>query len=505
MTIKRKDRLEFLLRTSVFYSQSWPLAVSRPIYRGKRESSVPKYLVCLRSGAMLYYADGLVCCSYQCLRMTNFLSHPTIEAIQTLLVIGNVLSYNMNPGISYVLLGRSFLLSRFLVTDWLGMTLRMGLALGLHVESSHFSAAERYRRRHVWWSMAWQDSHFSLSYDRPSTTAVCQPEIAKREGVKPGDYPYFESLCGVISLALKVVRSRMLSPHSQMSWENIQNYKDQIQKILIEARPYLRDPQYCTTPTEHLERNVLKLHSSYFSSELCRPALKATANTRDPQTARMRADCIDHLMTTVEAYVEMHAVSSHASRSWITLQRAISSIFLLAVTEESKSNAYFWTLLRKLKAIISERANAEFDYGSPQNASVDRSSLYNPLGQPTMNPVTGSPAALSSPAAAAAAADSQTQWAKPLTKTLRALDKLEAAFHASSPSIMRTAASPTYLNPATAMHPNANPMAPLPPSGMTPNLAPLAPQTPESTTSGEWTIPNILDRAQEYIHPPLWS
>lgn len=49
--------------------------------------------------------DILVCCSYQCLRMTNFLSQPTIEAIQTLLVIGNVLSYNMNPGISYVLLG----------------------------------------------------------------------------------------------------------------------------------------------------------------------------------------------------------------------------------------------------------------------------------------------------------------------------------------------------------------------------------------------------------------
>lgn len=76
-----------------------------------------------------------VCCSYQCLRMTNFLSQPTIEAIQTLLVIGNVLSYNMNPGISYVLLG---------------MTLRMGLALGLHVESSRFSTAERYRRRHTW-------------------------------------------------------------------------------------------------------------------------------------------------------------------------------------------------------------------------------------------------------------------------------------------------------------------------------------------------------------------
>ncbi|KAL4773336.1 hypothetical protein BDW60DRAFT_23461 [Aspergillus nidulans var. acristatus] len=437
-----------------------------------------------------------VCCSYQCLRMTNFLSQPTIEAIQTLLVIGNVLSYNMNPGISYVLLG---------------MTLRMGLALGLHVESSHFSTAERYRRRHVWWSMAWQDSHFSLSYDRPSTTAVSQPEIAKREGSKPGDYTYFESLCGVISLALKVVRSRMLSPHSQLSWESIQNYKDQIQKILIEARPYLRDPKYCITATEHLERTVLKLHSSYFSSELCRPALKS-ANARDPQTARMRAECLDHLMTTVDAYVEMHTVSPHAARSWITLQRAISSIFLLAVTDETKSNPQFWTLLRRLKAIISERVEAEFDYGADAAASAaapDRSPMINSLGQPISNPAGASPAALSSPAAAAVAIDTQTQWAKPLTKTLRALEKLEAAFHTHPSPLMTTGASPTYLNPVTAMHGTTNNIVPVSTSasasGMTPNLGSLPPHTPESSTSGEWTIPNILDRAQEYIHPPLWS
>ena len=38
--------------------------------------------------------------------MKNFVSQPTIEAMQTLLIIGNVLSHNMNPGVSYVLLGR---------------------------------------------------------------------------------------------------------------------------------------------------------------------------------------------------------------------------------------------------------------------------------------------------------------------------------------------------------------------------------------------------------------
>ncbi|CEN60415.1 Putative Fungal specific transcription factor domain protein [Aspergillus calidoustus] len=462
-----------------------------------------------------------VCCSYQCLRMTNFLSQPTIEAIQTLLVIGNVLSYNMNPGISYVLLG---------------MTLRMGLALGLHVESSHFSSAERYRRRHVWWSMAWQDSHFSLSYDRPSTTAVCQPEIAYREDSKTGERSYFETLCQVINLALEVVRSRMLSPHSQMSWRTIQDFKERIQRTMIQAAPYLRDQNYCTTATEHLERAVLKLHSSYFLSELCRPALKSTADTHDPATARMRSDCLENLMMTVEAYIDMHTVSSHASRSWIALQRAISSIFLLAVTDECKSNTHFWTLLRKLKAIVYERANAEFDYGGtaaadpstappastdPTNRSPSFSTLLGTPLNSTISPAAATAAtttaggSLSSPAAAAAAADTQTQWAKPLTKTLRALEKLEAAFHTRpSPSLLSTGASPSYLNPASAAYANTGgnafpPMtgagASAPASAMTPGVSSLPPPTPESSTSGEWSIPNILDRAQEYIHPPLWS
>lgn len=47
----------------------------------------------------------LVCCAYQCLRNCNFLSRPTPEAIQTLLILGDVLSYDMNPGISYVIFG----------------------------------------------------------------------------------------------------------------------------------------------------------------------------------------------------------------------------------------------------------------------------------------------------------------------------------------------------------------------------------------------------------------
>ncbi|EPS34917.1 hypothetical protein PDE_09881 [Penicillium oxalicum 114-2] len=438
-----------------------------------------------------------VCCSYQCLRMTNFLSQPTIEAIQTLLVIGNVLSYNMNPGISYVLLG---------------MTLRMGLALGLHVESSRFSSLERYRRRHVWWSMAWQDSHFSLSYDRPSTTAVSQPEIAYREGSTAGDLSYFETLCRVISLALEVVRIRMLSPHTQITFESIQAYKERIQRIMVEAKPHLRDAQYCSNSPEHLERVVLKLHSSYFSSELCRPSLKPTVDANSAATASMRRDCVSNLMTTVEAYIEMYQISSHAARSWIALQRAISSAFLLAVVEEAKLEPKVWSLLRQLESIIAERASHERAYDTDVTGTSS-GITSRPAGLSTYDSVTGvakpngpgqSMANPTSPTAVNP--EPQTQWAKSLAKTHRALQKLLTAFGTQQ---SRGTTGSSALFPQSSLHPTAptsmGSFVPPVSASMTPSIGSLPPPTPESSGSGEWTMPNILDRASEYIHPPLWG
>lgn len=56
------------------------------------------------------HADGrAVSCAYQCLRMLNYVSQPSVEVIQILLIIGNVLSYNMNAGASYTMLGMGIL------------------------------------------------------------------------------------------------------------------------------------------------------------------------------------------------------------------------------------------------------------------------------------------------------------------------------------------------------------------------------------------------------------
>lgn len=352
--------------------------------------------------------------------------------------------------------------------------------------------------------MAWQDSHFSLSYDRPSTTAVCQPDIAYRDDAKAGDLSYFETLCRVILLALELVRLRMLSPHSQLSFE-IQSYKERIKQIMVDASPHLRDAAWCSTTKEHLERVVLKLHSSYISSEICRPALKPSADLNNPDTVRMRQDCVSSLMMTVEAYIEMHNISPHAARSWITWQRTISSAFLLAVIDQAKSDSNIWNLLRQLEPIIAQRTASEraYDTGDVTATSTTTNMTSSSQGMNIYDPITG---AINPPGLVPPAIDPASPAAAPAipssAMTHRALQKLLA-----TPG--KQHARPSTRSPAYASQSNPNTAASMgsvvPPvsAGLTPSLGSLPPPTPDSSGSSEWTMPNLFDRG--YIQAPLWS
>jgi hypothetical protein len=50
----------------------------------------------------------IVCCAYECLRVVNYLSRSTLLDIQNLLVLGNVISNNMNAGVAWSLLGTPY-------------------------------------------------------------------------------------------------------------------------------------------------------------------------------------------------------------------------------------------------------------------------------------------------------------------------------------------------------------------------------------------------------------
>ncbi|KAE8151174.1 fungal-specific transcription factor [Aspergillus avenaceus] len=271
-------------------------------------------------------------------------AHQSVEVIQILLIISNVLSYNMNAGASYTLLG---------------MTERMCMSLGLHVETPGFSPHTTAARRRVWWAMAFQNSHFSLAYDRPSITMISQPEIPYDRKSMPGHRSYFETLCRIISVVLEMLRGLMLSHHSHLRYNEIREYKQRIERILADTTPHLRHAEHCVTLVDHIERTELRLHSSYYISSMCRVSLDPDSPLDGQRRALVREDCIANLMTTIEAFIELHKLHPHASRSWVSLQRTLASAFLLVANNNEQIHDKAWALIHKLESVIANHVTGD--------------------------------------------------------------------------------------------------------------------------------------------------
>ncbi|KAL2872536.1 uncharacterized protein BJX67DRAFT_11605 [Aspergillus lucknowensis] len=285
-----------------------------------------------------------ISCSYQCLRMLNYVAQPSVEIIQILLIINSVLSYNMNPGASYTLLG---------------MTERMCMALGLHVETAGYSPAQQEVRRRVWWAMAFQNSHFSLAYDRPSITMISQPNIPYYRKSMPGYRSYFETLSRIMQVVLESLRNLMISQHVHLRPHEIQEYVHRIRDIKAETSPHLRYREHCTTLADNIERAELRLHSSYYVSVLCRvsldPDIPMDARKRD----HIRDECLTSLASTVEAFIDLHTVSKYASRTWISVQRAIASAFLLLTHISNQPQPQIWDLIERLETVLADHVYSD--------------------------------------------------------------------------------------------------------------------------------------------------
>jgi len=225
--------------------------------------------------------------------------------------------------------------------------------------------------------LAWQDTWFSLSFDRPSTIAIGQPPIPYQPTSQPGGRTYFETTCRLISLTLEIVRERMFGGSLKVKPSTIVEYMERIRQILGDTQLYLRFPDCCFTLSHRLQKAFLGMHASYISAELSRSTLHINIAGAQPQLLALQKECIAYLVKTVEAYIEIHLIDARASRTWIAFQRSISCAFLLAVAERSKSDPMVMMILQKLEAILVEHAAADGLSESPQSDSSRPAMVLN--------------------------------------------------------------------------------------------------------------------------------
>ncbi|KAF2495336.1 hypothetical protein BU16DRAFT_460954 [Lophium mytilinum] len=347
------DILLFLInRASAQSSNDGPTGVTEETIYGKSLQWIGLLFAILASGCQ---CSGLprkereltsqvyVCCSFECLRFTNFLSHATLENIQTMLILGNVISNNMNAGVAWSLMG---------------LTVRLSQTLGLHrVCPPSVAPQVKAIRSKVWWALLWQDSLLSISYDRASSTTTIDHTVPLSQTSTPGTRTYVECMYRLCKVGLDIVRERQQPQNSNDALMRITEHRNQLQDIMFDAADYLKDSRRCRSMRDQLEHWALYLHVSYITSELCRPAISPSTAAFD-LSKTLRKTCIDSLANTVEAFLGLQNMTPFATRSWASVHRSLSSALLLGIIGESSRNERAKTLLMNLVSVLGELSSS---------------------------------------------------------------------------------------------------------------------------------------------------
>lgn len=260
----------------------------------------------------------------------------------------------------------------------LGLTNRLALSLGLHAASAKVNnsselvnSPSQLANSKTWWSVLWQDSVLSLSYDRASSTACVECPFPPLDTSARGGLSYPECMLRVCKVGLDAVRNRVLVQSIESRLERCEEMRVEVQQAHDQAADHLRDARKCRSTQDQSEHWLLQLHVNYTNSELCRPAISPSIAEFD-KSHRLRSRCVVHLVETVEAYIGLAHVAPGMTRSWSVIHRALSAALLLGILGEPLRNERLPGLLSTFIRLMREisRLNDGAELSPPIARSV---------------------------------------------------------------------------------------------------------------------------------------
>ncbi|KAM7187176.1 hypothetical protein V8F20_011101 [Naviculisporaceae sp. PSN 640] len=281
-----------------------------------------------------------ICSSFQCLRTANLFHKTDMNQIQAMALVGHSLRNNLETNSAWI---------------FMGATLRLAQSIGLHEAASmpatsQLDEAQERRKRqakHLWWTLVWQDTLLSITYDRPTTsiftttawtvpyTACCPQQTTKEQK----GHTFAEAVFHVCQIMLD--RSRQehaigpLQSGTPKTAEILEHSKRRLELTVQEAAPYFRDEAYCKTMQEHLERLALQIHVSYAACAIYRLCLdRNTGADSEPvnpvgykcpwSRAKLKEEYIAHAAKAVRSFLDMYRLSPNVCRSWAFVHNAVS-------------------------------------------------------------------------------------------------------------------------------------------------------------------------------------
>ncbi|KAJ5623789.1 Transcription factor [Penicillium lagena] len=256
-----------------------------------------------------------ICSSFQCLRTSNFFINTDMNQIQAMALIGHCLGNNLDTNSAWILMGSA---------------LRLAQSIGLHdetVSAGSYSPTDQLQRKRLWWMLLLQDTFLSLTYDRPRNITKSNSSIPSDPDTVSG-YSFAESMFSVCQIELD--RTRQEDSESVAA---ALAAKRRLEKIFESASSFLVEKHRCHTLQDHLERLALRIHVSYGVCRFLRLALETAASSGSDSleldSNTLTTECIDHAEEAVEAFLDMHRLSSTVCRLWAFVHNAVSCAITL--------------------------------------------------------------------------------------------------------------------------------------------------------------------------------
>ncbi|ETR97717.1 hypothetical protein M419DRAFT_134241 [Trichoderma reesei RUT C-30] len=290
--------------------------------------------------------------AFDALCLANYVLHPSLDAVQTLLIIGTVLQDVGQSDGAWVMMGT---------------TVRVAQALGLHLQSvSEQSEDGAKRKRSLWDTVCRQDCLLSLCHGRPHIAS--RQSLATRKILSNPDRPlnFAETLYGMVSVCTGILELEKTSCESSMK------LLAELDGYLSRALPYLQGREKCANIQQRYEALTVQVQLSWAASFLCRPVLTTSAVTSSDQAGvvqLLKARAKESLMDTARAFIEFQALSNIPIRTWSMIHAVLSATILLCLWEETRCDQESRDVLQRVIEIFSRAAQADDETGMMVDAT----------------------------------------------------------------------------------------------------------------------------------------
>ncbi|KAL7941522.1 hypothetical protein V8C42DRAFT_334817 [Trichoderma barbatum] len=290
--------------------------------------------------------------AFDALRLANYVLHPSLDGVQTLLIIGTVLQDVGQSDGAWVMMGT---------------TVRAAQALGLHRQNASQQSEDGAKRKQALWdAICRQDCLLSLCHGRPHIAS--KQSFATQNSLYRSNGPlgFSEMMCGIVSVCTSLLDLEQPSCEASMKLlAELEGYRSR-------AVPYLQSREKCINIQQRYESLTIDIQLFFAISVLCRPALTKSAATDNAQAdviQALKTRAKESLMSTAKAFIEFQALSIIPIRTWSLIHAVLSATILLCLWEETRCDQQSRDVLQRVMEIFSRAAQADDETGMMVDAS----------------------------------------------------------------------------------------------------------------------------------------